>query len=66
MRFSYTSMPFKKTASLMNSLLSCNRIGVLVIGENPKHGIPLGLKYLISVEPGEILGKIFNPLKTIT
>ena len=52
------SIPFKKIFSFKNSLWSCNNMGVLFIGENPKAGMPTSRKYLESVPAGKTLGTI--------
>ena len=56
-------MPLKKTLSLINSLWSCNRMGVLFRGVNPNAGIPFSLKNLESVAAGNISLDVFNFLQ---
>ena len=59
------SIPFKKIFSFKNSLWSCNKIGVLGIGENPKAGIPTSRINLLSVPAGKISVATFNPFLSI-
>lgn len=58
-------MPLKKTSVFKNSSLSCNKTGVLFIGENPKAGKPTSLTYLLSVPPGKIRLVNFKPLRML-
>lgn len=64
MIFRYTSMPRKKVALFKNSLWSCNKTGVLFIGEKPIAGTPSSRTNLLSVPPGKICCFSFSFLKT--
>lgn len=57
------SMPFKKVCLPKYSSLSCNKIGVLFIGENPIAGRPIFLTYRLSVPPGNTWHFNLRPLE---
>lgn len=56
-------MPLRKIFPFRYSSFPCILFSVKGIGENPKHGIPIDLKYFISVDPGHIIGTILTRLK---
>lgn len=58
-------MPLRKISLFRYSSFPCSLLSVKGIGEYPKHGIPINLKYLISVAPGQTVGTILIFLKKI-
>lgn len=63
---SYTLMPLRNTLSSRNSLLSWSSIGVFVIGENPRAGMPSCLTKRESVVEDKISGlDSFPPAEVI-